>query len=130
MPEVMFMCHHGAVCALPSRQVLRVRAALPVNQPESVSLWGTANAAEPEPRDRWLEVVTAFGPRWLRCSEVQPGQLVRDAVWELPRLLRDVLGLAHVVGLAEREGELVWLLDLRRLSLRGESMDRVNQCCA
>ena len=114
MPEVLFFSHLGVRCALPSWQVLAAEAEQ--GQDEPVSLWNGARSAAEANDDRLIEVSTASGARWLSCSRVRLGRLTADSVWQLSPLLRDVVGLPHVVGLAERENELLWLVDLKRFA--------------
>ena len=116
MAEVMFMYHQGCRCAMPSGQVLGAAGGPAAEERTAVSLWNVADSGSDSSEDRLLEVLTAAGPRWLRCSQIRPARLAPDAVWQLPPLLRDVMGLAHVVGLAELEDELLWLVDLRRFA--------------
>jgi hypothetical protein len=54
----------------------------------------------------------------MECQEARFDWLEGRQIFELPSLLREVLGLPHVVGLAEVQGwGLVWLVDLNRWSL-------------
>ena len=99
---------------MPSAQVLTAEDGRAGEEHAAVSLWDPANPASGASEDRLVEVLTASGPRWLQCSQVRPARLAPDAVWQLPQLLRDVLGLAHVVGLAELDRKLLWRVDLRR----------------
>jgi hypothetical protein len=101
---------------MPSAQVLAAEGGRAAQECAPVSLWNPASPASGASEDRLLEVLTASGPRWLQCSQVPPVRLAPDAVWQLPQLLRDLLELAHVVGLAELDEELLWLVDLRRFA--------------
>ena len=105
------MSHMGLDCALPSHQVLSAAAAAAPGGVPEARLWAPSS----EDSDyRLLEVQTSAGPRCLRCGGVKLGKLAREALWPLPPLLRDILGLPHVVGLAEVDGRVVWLVDLKR----------------
>lgn len=112
MPEVVFISHLGVRCALPSRQV--VGAEQHQSQNEPVSLWQGLPAAPEAADDRLIEVSTGSGARCVSCHRVRMGRLASAAVWHLTPLLKDVLSLPHVVGIAEVERELVWLVDLSR----------------
>jgi hypothetical protein len=118
MAEVLAMLHEGTRCAIPASQALsatnlEVGVAL-------VRLWGEARPGKADAHDprlsssRALSVHTALGPRWLGCSNVQILELPRTAVFRVPPLLGDVLGLPHVVALGELEGRLLWLVDLHK----------------
>lgn len=98
---------HGAIaCLLPHDQVLE-GARRPDEPP--ITLWdprpGTAET-------RFVRVRVAQGTAWLACSEIEviDGPPPRP----LPPALAAVMALPHVVGWTEIDGELVWLVDLRR----------------
>jgi len=112
MAEVVFISHLGVRCALPSRQVLGAEQQLSQNEP--VSLWQGSPTARDAADDRLIEVSTASGARRVSCHRVRMGRLGSASVWHLPPVLKDVLSLPHVVGLAEVDQELVWLVDLNR----------------
>jgi hypothetical protein len=95
-------------------------------QEEPVTLWQGRDPAAHGEKHRLLEVSTASGARWLSCARVQMGHLTSAEVWQLPPLLRSVLHLPHVVGVAEVDNELHWLVDLSRFAPDKQS-SQVNQ---
>ncbi|WP_437308237.1 hypothetical protein [Sorangium sp. So ce388] len=127
MGAVVAMLHAGLRCAFPARQVLSAEGG---PAPESAEddpapergarLWedagrDRAKTAAPEPAARCVRVATAGGQRAIACSHPRLAEVDRERVWPLPELLADVLRLPHVVGLAEIDGALHWVIDARRL---------------
>ncbi|XYH99579.1 hypothetical protein ACMHYB_07405 [Sorangium sp. So ce1128] len=123
MGTVVAMLHAGLRCAFPARQVLSAEGG---PAPErGAHLWEDASldraagaeaaASAPGPAARCVRVATGGGPRAIACSHPRLAEVDRERVWPLPELLADVLGLPHVVGLAEIDGALHWVLDARRL---------------
>jgi hypothetical protein len=112
MVEVLCFRHLGIRCAIPSRQVLGAR---PLPAAEAiVALWDTPANASLEAAPRALCLRTAGGPRWIRATEVTVGWLRSEHAHALPRLLRGLIPLAHVVGIADVGHELTWLVDAER----------------
>jgi hypothetical protein len=111
MREVTFLSHLWLACAVPSHQVLSAAAGEISGGTQEARLWPPHSERADH---RLLEVQTQAGPRRLRCASVKLGSLVRDRVWPLPPLLRDILSLPHVVGIAELDDGPVWLVDLKR----------------
>jgi hypothetical protein len=85
------MSHLGVRCGFPSRQIL---------------------AADGE---RTLQVITARGPRPIRGSNLVITFLEPSDVSALSPILRSFLPLPHVVGLGSIKGELIWLVDGKRI---------------
>jgi len=109
--RVVLLTHDGVSCALPASQV--IGAAARSDAVATLPLFGRdVSASEP----RSVLARTPFGERWISCSEARFDWLSPDGIFPVPELLRDVMGLPHVVGLAERAGDVwVWLVDLDRL---------------
>ena len=117
--NVLLAEHRGLACALPARQI--VGAAFAAHE-EEIALWpeesggwretGTSGQGD----ERWLLVATPTGPRPLRCQRPRLLTIGSGAPSRLSPILREVLALPHVVGWAELDGELVWLVDLMRWS--------------
>ena len=114
MPDVVFISHFGVRCALPSRQVVGAEQLQSQNEP--ISLWQGSPTVADAADDRLIEVSTGAGTKCVSCHRVRMGRLASALVWHLPPLLKDVLSLPHVVGVAEVERELVWLVDLTRFA--------------
>ncbi|WP_438008422.1 hypothetical protein WME89_06780 [Sorangium sp. So ce321] len=126
MGTVVAMLHAGLRCAFPARQVLSAEGG---PTPErGARLWEDAGldramtramTAAPEPAARCVRVATGGGPRAIACAHPRLAEVDRERVWPLPQLLADVLRLPHVVGLAEIDGALHWVIDARRLPADG-----------
>ena len=63
---------------------------------------------------RALRVATADGPRWIRCADAHLVWVSKLMMWRLPPLLQGLMTASHVVGVAEIDSELVWLVDVKR----------------
>jgi hypothetical protein len=61
-------------------------------------------------------VTTVDGPLWINGSNPTLHSVPAVDIWRLTPLLRELLPLPHVVGIAEIKGELVWLVDPTRFS--------------
>ena len=122
MAEVLCLCHAGVRCAVPSRQIVSAGSA--AQRADSVSFWkdSSPNAAG----ERALCVSTAKGPRWIRGSEVQLAKLEPSQLRELSPILRALIPLSHIVGLAEVEGELIWLVDASRFDPGSETSEQLH----
>jgi hypothetical protein len=110
----MFVRHAGIPCALPAGQIERVERA--TDEP-LICLWGRAeraDSAEPADAERALLLRTAAGPRWVRCETARFGELEEDRLLATSDLLAELLGLPHVVGATETDGDWIWLVDLQR----------------
>jgi hypothetical protein len=59
-------------------------------------------------------VTTAVGPRWIWGSKAKLHSIPAANVWPLSPLLRELVPLPHIVGVAEIAGDLVWLVDPTR----------------
>jgi hypothetical protein len=86
-----------------------------------VSLW--KRAAPAGDGERALCVTTAKGPRWIRCSDVQLVKLETSQLRELSPVLRTMIRLSHIVGMAELEGGLIWLVDASRFDPGSEASE-------
>ena len=119
--NVLRTSHRGIVCALPADQVL---GAVDDVAGQMLQLWpepaarGMPQAADTD--GRVLMVATSAGSRPLRCLEPKLVELPAGAAQRLSPVLKGVLGLPHVVGWMELDGELVWLVDLMRWSPTGQ----------
>ncbi|WP_437939007.1 hypothetical protein [Sorangium sp. So ce341] len=130
MGAVIAMLHAGVRCAVPAQQVLLAEgdpspepgACLwgdPAPEP-GACLWGDpapgrAAGAAPEPAARTVRLSTGGTPRAIACARPRLVEVDRERVWPLPELLAEILALPHVVGLAEIDGALHWVVDARRL---------------
>ncbi|MBN2195528.1 MAG: hypothetical protein JW751_22100 [Polyangiaceae bacterium] len=128
MSDVLLLSHLGIRCAVPSRQVIGAEEWAGGHDP--IELWPLeywpAGLPEPPPQmDRLIEVQTGVGPKFLRCSQVRLGRIAPTSVWQLSPLLEDALDLPHVVGLAELDDALLWLVDLQRFNPRSEKPESV-----
>lgn len=111
MIPVVTFTHHGLRAAVPTKQATLVQRA--AAQPDHLlSLWG--DVTETEALFLCVDVVQ---PRaWLRCRDVEIGQLVESQIMPLSEVLRSVLrDLPYVVGVAHAANALLWLVDLSRL---------------
>ncbi len=108
MTQVVLLSHGGVPCALPAAQVV---GGLGGDVP-AIQLF---ERAEAEPR-RTLVVDTPRGARAVACAEARFAELDEETTTLLavPPLLAARMNLPHVVGLAETEGRLRWLVDLDR----------------
>lgn len=119
MGAVVAMLHAGLRCALPAQQVL---SAEPGPAPErGARLWeGVSLEGAPRPADtRCVRVATGRGSARIGCARPRLLELDRERVWPLPELLADLLGMPHIVGIAEIEGALHWVVDARRIPAEG-----------
>lgn len=116
MSRVVLLEHDGVPCAVPAAQVLRaaIRAG---DEGSPVALFRRGpDASVRDQRSLWVR--TGAGERRLDCTEARFDWLSEGHLFPLPELLRDAMGLPHVVGVAEvgvaETGErgLVWLVDL------------------
>ncbi|XXX78423.1 hypothetical protein WMF30_06590 [Sorangium sp. So ce134] len=133
MGAVVAMLHAGVRCAFPAQQVLLAEGG-PAPGPGE-SLWGgpalepgegprgdagpdraaTAARAATEPATRTVRLSTGGGARAIACARPRLVEVDRARVWPLPELLAEILAMPHVVGLAEIDGALHWVVDARRL---------------
>jgi hypothetical protein len=84
-----------------------------------VSLWRGPGSLEPQsaaPEERMFQLATAVGPRWIRGSNPTLHSVAAVHVWKLTPLLRELVALPHIVGVAEIAGDMVWLVDPARFS--------------
>ena len=116
MIEILCIWHRGIRCALPSRQVLGAEPASSV--PVRDGFWEPAPEARAD-AERSLNVLSAKGPTWISGTTPKMLALDRKRLHPLPPLLRGLVRLPHVVGLADVGGELVWLIDARRFQPSG-----------
>jgi hypothetical protein len=109
--EVLRLRHRGIECAVPAYQVVRAAEEWP--EDTSMQLWRGHGDEEP---DRCLIVNTKVGERALVCSSPVLAELPSGAANRVSPLLKEAMGLPHVVGWAELNEDLVWLVDLMRWS--------------
>lgn len=113
--QVVRVTHRGIDCLLPASQIVQATEDASDDAPE-VTLWA---GDEPErSASRRLEVRTADGMGVLSCSAPALLELPGGAAHPLPPILRDGMGLPFVVGWAELDETLVWLVDLMRWSAK------------
>jgi len=110
--EVVFFVHQGVEAAVPAHQVLGALTGGTDTDP-TISLWTTLKA-DISPEERVLEVVTGDGSGRVGCSQVRLGWLAPDELRQLPPILRALLPFPHLVGVATRNGNTFWLVDLKR----------------
>jgi len=85
----------------------------------TVCLWDRPGRHEPQSpteEERVFQVTTAVGPRWIWGSNAKLHSVPAANVWALSPLLRELVTLPHIVGVAEIAGDLVWLVDPTRFS--------------
>ena len=112
MPEVLSMSHGGIRCAIPPSHVIGAESSGPSDG--FVAFW-PANAGQDSDRiERALRVATADGPRWIRCADAHLVWVSEVMIWRLPPLLRGLMTASHVVGIAEIDNELAWLVNVKR----------------
>lgn len=114
MAEIICITHRGIRCGIPSRQILGadpIVAAMAL-----MELWDGPRAASApgSAEERALRVLTPEGPRWICGEHVVLSLVPRRHIHPLPPVLRDFVCLPHLVGLAEVEGSLTWLVDTTR----------------
>ncbi|WP_437968786.1 hypothetical protein WMF04_05595 [Sorangium sp. So ce260] len=118
MGAVVAMLHDGLRCAFPARQVLL--AGGDPGPERGACLWGSADPhraarAAPEAATRSVRLSTGSGALEIPCAGPRLVEVDREHVWPLPELLAEILAMPHVVGLAEIDGALHWVIDARRL---------------
>lgn len=119
MGAVVAMIHAGLRCAFPAQQVL---FAEPGPAPERAArLWEDAGpeGAARSAATRSVRVATGRGAQQIGCARPRLVELDRERVWPLPEVLSELLGMPHVVGIAEIEGALHWVVDARRIPADG-----------
>ncbi len=81
-----------------------------------LELWDApaAASARASTEERALRVLTSEGTRWISCEHVMLFAVPKKHIHPLPPVLRDFVQLPHLVGLAEVEGFLTWLVDTTR----------------
>jgi hypothetical protein len=124
MSKILCLSHHGIRCGIPVDRVLDARQRRA--EDELVDLWDGADDLETDwsiteesgVSERSLNIRTADGARWIRGEQVATASVASHQVRPLPPLLREIVTLPYVVGLADlrsggrtREGELIWLVD-------------------
>lgn len=112
MVNVLCVVHCGIACALSSRNV--ISAAPASSDREFVRLWEESGITVAGASDRTLNVLTADGPRPIRGTDVAVVAIGRTQIKPLPAALREFVPFPHVVGLADIDGRLVWLVDTER----------------
>lgn len=119
MGAVVAMLHAGLRCAFPAQQVLLAEGG---PAPErGACLWEDAGGnadphrAAPGPATRSVRLSTGGGALAIPCAYPRLVEVDREHVWPLPELLAEILAMPHVVGLAEIDGALHWVIDAHRL---------------
>ncbi len=98
----------GVRYALPEPRVARV-----ADPPRDASLLAVSEERQLGDWKMCVEVATDPQSVWLPC--VSAGLVEVTEARPLPGLLRDAIGLPHVIGWAELDDEIVWLLDASKL---------------
>lgn len=120
----MAMLHAGVRCALPARQVLFAetgraetgRAETGRAPDHSVCLWADPSPERAMPASHRVRLSTGSGAEWLDCASPRLVELDRERVWALPDFLVQILDMPCLIGLAEIEGNLHWVVDAHRLT--------------
>jgi hypothetical protein len=115
MPDVLCMHHSGIRCGMPPGCVLGVS---PLESYEGNSWLWKSQPEGPRPdrlaEERALYILTAAGPRTIAAYRLELLSISVAKIWPIPPLVRDVLPGPHVVGLAEIDERLIWLVDPKR----------------
>lgn len=114
MSKVLCLTHRGVRCCLPAERVLSAEQARA--HEDSVGFWVCEASLALAAGERSLRVETADGPRWLWGSQVRAVSVTVGQIQRLSPILRGLLTLPHVVGLAALGEELVWLVEPLRFS--------------
>ncbi|AUX44262.1 uncharacterized protein SOCE26_057260 [Sorangium cellulosum] len=125
MGAVVAMLHAGVRCAFPAQQVLFAGAGPAPRR--GACLWGDdgLEGAATRAAARHVRVSTGGGERVIPCAGPKLVELDRQHVWPLPELLGEILGMPHIIGVAEIDGALHWLIDARRLPAAGPEAARL-----
>ncbi|MBN1605480.1 MAG: hypothetical protein JW940_02550 [Polyangiaceae bacterium] len=113
----MCLSHQGVRCGIPPRRILG--ASKGSGSEQVVCLWRRADSVQrgsPNAEERVFQLATIDGPRWIRGSNPTLCSVPAVDVCRLTPLLRELVPLPHVVGVAEIAGDLVWLVDPTRFS--------------
>ena len=125
MPDVLCMHHSGIRCGMPPGCVLGVS---PLESYEGNAwLWKSQKDGQRPARvgeERALYIVTAAGPRTISAYGLELLSISAARIWPIPSLVRDVLPGPHVVGLAEIDERLIWLVDPKRFRPSDSTPDR------
>src|SRR5687768_2242772 len=113
MKQVLLMVHKGIRCAMPADQAMDIGEDTEIDH--HIDLW--KGRPESTAASHAVRVSTPAGVRSLRCSDPRLIDMLDGTFGPLPGLVRDIMALPHVVGTAEIKGEIVWLVDVRRLTL-------------
>jgi hypothetical protein len=112
MVEVVCLSHAGIRCAIPSRLIAKVgRVEADI---DTVELW-PAHTPSAGGSTRLFDLVTGSGRRVVAGSDPTVVRLDPRELCPVSPLLRRFLTLPHVVGSAELDTYLVWLVDPLRL---------------
>jgi hypothetical protein len=114
VPEVVCIRHRGIRCAISSRHVLG--AGSRSQSTSLVRLWNGHNHSAADDNGRILNIVTASGSHAIEGADVALASLSSEDIRPLTPVVRALVPLPHVVGLAELENELIWLVDTRRFT--------------
>ena len=117
MPELLCLSHQGVRCGIPPRRILAANKASECD--DLVCLWrrtGPGQSDSPRSEQRVFQLSTLLGPRWIRGSNPTLHSVPAVEIRKLTPLLRELVSLPHVVGVAEVAGNLVWLVDPTRFS--------------
>ncbi len=114
MSKVLCLTHRGVRCCVPAERVITAEQA-DVHD-DAVSFWDGEAPVPQALGERSLKLETADGPRWLWGSGVHAVSITATQIQKLTPVLRSLLTLPHVVGLASLGEELVWLVEPLRFS--------------
>lgn len=110
--DVVLLHHGGVPCILPAARALSVSSRPDEGGDAStLVLWQdeAGDAAEPV---RWLRLTVAGAARSLPCTRPRTTQLPQEAITDLPPLVRSVLDMPWVTGLARIGDRAFWVLDV------------------
>ncbi len=129
MPDVLCMYHGGIQCGLPPASVIAVS---PVEEHRGDAwLWMMrpgVTSAEEDAEVRALCILTARGPRTIVAFGLELLSITEVRIWRIPPLVRELLPDPHVVGLAEIDEGLIWLVDPERFHPADSTVQTETPC--
>jgi hypothetical protein len=110
---VLTTMHAGVRCVFPVHQVILAEGGDEAGG--NTVLWPNPMPEEVMTMKRTLRVSTSQGTQSITCSRPRLSELTEEHIFELPGMLEDILNMPYVVGIAEIEGALHWVIDARGL---------------